>query len=89
MSFAVKIVSRDIAHKTEAGGVKPRRSVPRAARSARGHRERPGLQKGCNIDGVLVSEMAKGIEALIGVVNDPGFWARGRPSGSGRARAKC
>ena len=25
------------------------------------------------IDGVLVSEMAQGLEALIGVINDPGF----------------
>src|SRR5262249_34643011 len=28
---------------------------------------------GARIDGVLVSEMARGVEALIGVVNDPAF----------------
>jgi acyl-CoA synthetase (NDP forming) len=71
--FAVKIVSRDIAHKTEVGGVvlncfvlgeDVARSITAAASMA---------VPGASIDGVLVSEMAQGVEALIGIVNDPSF----------------
>lgn len=72
--FAVKIVSRDIAHKTEAGGVKlgiPAGELAKAAAevtaSARAYKP------GATIDGVLVSEMAGGLEVLIGVVNDENF----------------
>ena len=72
--FAVKIVSRDIAHKTEAGGVMlsvAREGLAEAARtvSDNGRRAVPGAR----IDGVLVSEMAEGIETLIGVINDASF----------------
>jgi acyl-CoA synthetase (NDP forming) len=72
--FAVKIVSRDIAHKTEAGGVKLKvaaEDLPRIASEiiANAQRYKPDAL----IDGVLVSEMASGVEALIGVVNDEGF----------------
>jgi acetyltransferase len=72
--FAVKIVSRDIAHKTEAGGVKlavAERDLAQAADEVmrNGRRYKPGAQ----IDGVLVSEMASGLEVLIGVVNDEAF----------------
>jgi acetate---CoA ligase (ADP-forming) len=72
--FAVKIVSRDIAHKTEAGGVRLRVTREGLAEAARavtesGRKAVPGAR----IDGVLVSEMADGIETLIGVVNDASF----------------
>ncbi len=72
--FAVKIVSRDIAHKTEAGGVMlaiPAGDLAMAAAEviANGRRYKADAK----IDGVLVSEMASGLEALIGVVNDEGF----------------
>ena len=72
--FAVKIVSRDIAHKTEAGGVRLKvaaADLPTVAAEiiASGKAYMPGA----SIDGVLVSEMASGVEALIGVVNDEGF----------------
>lgn len=72
--FAVKIVSRDIAHKTEAGGVKLKVASGELAAAAaeiiaNGRRYKPGAV----IDGVLVSEMASGVEMLIGVVNDEGF----------------
>jgi acetyltransferase len=72
--FAVKIVSRDIAHKTEAGGVKlgiAAADLPKAAAEviANGRKYKAGAR----IDGVLVSEMAAGLEALIGVVNDEAF----------------
>jgi acyl-CoA synthetase (NDP forming) len=72
---AVKVVSRDIAHKTEVGGVKlgiADADALKAAASevlANGRNAKPDAK----IDGVLVSEMADGIEVLIGVINDPGF----------------
>jgi acetyltransferase len=72
--FAVKIVSRDIAHKTEAGGVVLGVAAADLAEAAakvvaNGRAYAPAAK----IDGVLVSEMASGLEALIGVVNDEGF----------------
>ncbi len=72
--FAVKIVSRDIAHKTEAGGVKLKVAAADLAKAAskviaNGRAYKPDA----SIDGVLVSEMASGLEALIGVVNDESF----------------
>jgi acetyltransferase len=73
--FAIKIVSRDIAHKTEAGGVRlniaSHANLAAAAEqviaNARAHKP------GAAIDGVIVSEMARGIETLIGLINDEGF----------------
>jgi acetyltransferase len=72
--FAVKIVSRDIAHKTEAGGVRLRVAREDLADAvctvtANAAKAVPGAQ----LDGVLVSEMAQGVEALIGVINDASF----------------
>jgi acyl-CoA synthetase (NDP forming) len=72
--FAVKIVSRDIAHKTEAGGVKlsvARADLAEAARTVIANAKQ--AVPGAKIDGVLVSEMAQGLEVLIGVVNDASF----------------
>ena len=73
--FAVKVVSRDIAHKSDVGGVKlglgDVLGAEGAAREvvANARRAKPDAK----IDGVLVAEMAAGLEVLIGVVNDPGF----------------
>jgi len=72
--FAVKIVSRDIAHKTEAGGVKlgvaPAGLADAVAEvTANAAKAVPAAR----IDGVLVSEMAQGTEALIGIINDEAF----------------
>src|SRR6185295_17010055 len=72
--FAVKIVSRDIAHKTEAGGVKlgvAREGLGEAARAVTANASK--AKPDAKIDGVLVSEMAEGLETLIGVVNDESF----------------
>ncbi len=72
--FAVKIVSRDIAHKTEAGGVKlgvAREDLADAVRTVTANAAK--AVPGAKIDGVLVSEMARGIEALIGVIVDESF----------------
>jgi len=72
---AVKIVSPDIAHKTEVGGVKlhvaDAGQLAAAIRevTANARRARPAAR----LDGVLVSEMVTGVETIVGVVNDPGF----------------
>lgn len=71
----VKVVSPDIPHKTDVGGVRlgvaDAAALERAvaevqAAALRGH-------PGARIDGVLVSPMAQGVETLVGVVDDPGF----------------
>ena len=73
--FAVKVVSRDIAHKSEAGGVrlglKDVLSAETAAKDVIKAAQKYAPK--AKIDGVLVSEMASGIEAIVGVVNDPAF----------------
>jgi acyl-CoA synthetase (NDP forming) len=72
---AVKIESPDVPHKTEAGAVKLGISdlagLKQAARDvvAAAQRYKPGAR----IDGVLVQEMASGVEVIAGVVNDPSF----------------
>jgi acyl-CoA synthetase (NDP forming) len=72
--FAVKVVSRDIAHKSDAGGVRlsvAREDVSAAALEVTANAKR--AVPGAAIDGVLVAEMADGLEVLIGVVNDAAF----------------
>ncbi|HEX5957221.1 MAG TPA: acetate--CoA ligase family protein, partial [Hyphomicrobiaceae bacterium] len=72
--FAVKIVSREIAHKTEAGGVAlrvPREGLADAVRTVITNAAK--AVPGAGIEGVLVSEMAHGAEALIGIINDASF----------------
>jgi acetate---CoA ligase (ADP-forming) len=73
--FAVKVVSRDIAHKSEAGGVKLGLRDVKAASAAAEEviANARAYNRLAKIDGVLVSEMASGIEAIVGVVNDPAF----------------
>ncbi|GAA3159317.1 MULTISPECIES: acetate--CoA ligase family protein [Streptomyces] len=73
---ALKIVSPDIVHKTEAGGVRTalasaaevRAAFCDIVRSARAH------SPGARIDGVLVQEMVSGgQEVIVGAVSDPTF----------------
>ena len=73
---ALKIASPDLPHKTEAGGVvlnlgdrgAVAEAYARIVASARGYKA------DARIDGVLVQKMApKGIELVIGMVNDPTF----------------
>lgn len=73
---AVKVLSRDIPHKSEAGGVKlgvtSLDDIADAIRTIRGNvkRHRPDA----TIDGFIVAEMiGDGLESLIGVVRDPSF----------------
>ena len=73
--LAVKIDSPDIAHKTEAGGVRLHvRSLDELRRAAgevvsAARRYRPEAR----IEGVLVCEMAQGEEVIAGAINDPFF----------------
>jgi len=72
--FAVKVVSRDVPHKTEAGGVKlgvAKDALREAAKSVADNALK--AVPGAKIEGVLVSEMAQGLETLIGVINDESF----------------
>jgi len=73
---ALKVQSPDIPHKTEAGAVKL--GVASDAELAVTYEEvvanARAYKPGARIDGVLVAEMAgKGIEAILGAVNDPLF----------------
>jgi acyl-CoA synthetase (NDP forming) len=72
---AVKIESPDVPHKTEAGAVRLNvqdlSGLKQAAREvvAAARKHRPDAR----IDGVLVQEMAAGLEFIVGAVNDPYF----------------
>ncbi|HQL01143.1 MAG TPA: GNAT family N-acetyltransferase [Smithellaceae bacterium] len=69
---ALKIVSPDVVHKTDAGGVKLNLAGPEAVRRAYG--EIVETFRYQHIEGVAVQTMAKpGLEAIIGVTRDPGF----------------
>ena len=74
--LAVKIVSRDILHKTDIGGVRLRISNAQQLAAAvtevtaNARRAMPDAR----LAGVLVSEMVDdGVESIVGVVNDAGF----------------
>jgi len=73
--LAVKIESPDLPHKTEAGavrlGVRDLAAMKAAAEDmlASVQSYRPGTR----IDGILVQEMAAGLEVIVGAVNDPVF----------------
>ena len=73
--FAVKVVSRDIAHKSDVGGVMLgiRDVIGAEAAAAEVMANARRAKPDAKIDGVLVSEMASGLEVLIGVINDPAF----------------
>lgn len=73
---ALKIVSPDIAHKTDVGGVHLNIATPQALVQAAAEivtavrRAKPDAR----LTGLLASEMIRdGIEIIVGVVNDPGF----------------
>ncbi len=74
--LAMKVVSKDILHKSDAGGVKRNVVGEAAMRRARG-----AILAACReydadaeIEGVLVTPMAKkGVEVILGVIRDPIF----------------
>ena len=73
--LAVKAASPDLPHKTEAGAVRLHvrdlAGLKQASRDvlAAARKYRPDAR----IDGVLVQEMAHGLEVIIGAINDPHF----------------
>ncbi len=73
--FAVKVLASAISHKSDVGGVKlgvgagPALANAAAAVVANARAAVPEAL----IDGVLVAEMASGLELLVGVINDPVF----------------
>jgi acyl-CoA synthetase (NDP forming) len=73
--LAVKIESPDVPHKTEAGAV--RLNVADLAGLKQGAREviaaAQRYRPGARIEGVLVQEMASGLEVIVGAVNDAFF----------------
>ncbi len=69
---ALKIVSPDVIHKTDGGGVKLGVTDDCGVRTAFG--EIMDAYRGCNVLGVSVQKMApSGIEAIVGVMRDPSF----------------
>jgi acetate---CoA ligase (ADP-forming) len=70
---ALKVVSQDIGHKTEAGGVilnlKTAADVSAAVRALSAAARR--YNKAARIDGFLVQEMIDGVEAIVGARVDP------------------
>jgi acetyltransferase len=74
--FALKVVSKDVLHKSDAGGV--RLNVVGAAGARAAIEDILGSVRSCHpdadIEGVLVTPMAaKGLELIIGVTRDPQF----------------
>jgi len=68
----LKIVSPDVVHKTDAGGV--RLNLTSSAEVSHAYRHIVETFKYQHIEGVAVQRMAKpGLEAIIGVMRDPGF----------------
>ncbi|CAB5511858.1 Trans-feruloyl-CoA synthase FCS1 [Achromobacter anxifer] len=73
---ALKILSADIAHKTEAGGVALNLTDDEAVRRAFGEvtRAAAAAQPDARIDGVMVQKMERGVaEIIVGATRDPVF----------------
>jgi acetyltransferase len=73
---AVKVVSRDVSHKSDAGGVKLNVSGAKALESAFEELQRNVSKHspGATIEGMIVTPMAKGgTEVIVGVTRDPQY----------------
>jgi acyl-CoA synthetase (NDP forming) len=72
---AVKIDSPDVPHKTEAGavrlGIQSLAGLKQAARDVLGAAKQ--YKPDARIEGILLQEMASGLEVIVGAVNDPCF----------------
>lgn len=73
----LKLVSNDIIHKSDAGGVEldvvGEKGVREACANIRANVER--YKPGARIDGFTVEEQVKGTEIIVGMSRDPGFGA--------------
>jgi acyl-CoA synthetase (NDP forming)/GNAT superfamily N-acetyltransferase len=72
-ALALKIVSPDVVHKTEAGAVRTGLVGPSAVLRAAREMRRDVLATGRAVDGFVVQRMVAGVELLIGVVQDEIF----------------
>jgi acetate---CoA ligase (ADP-forming) len=72
---ALKVVSPDLPHKTEAGGVQTGIADINALRHARAAMQRSisAYKPDARIRGWLIEEMAQGVELIIGALNNPSF----------------
>jgi len=72
---AVKIASPDLPHKTEAGAVRLNvRDLPELKQAARELiASAKKYRADARVEGVLVQQMASGLEVIVGAVNDPYF----------------
>lgn len=76
LPVAMKIVSQDIVHKSDAGGVRLKiKSIEQAQKAFEEIIENAKkFNPAARIDGVLIEEMAKGgVEVILGATRDPGF----------------
>lgn len=75
--IALKVVSNQVLHKSDAGGVKVgiKDEVELEAAIAEMAKTIPKKVKGAIIDGYIVGEMVKGQEVIIGLKRDPQFGA--------------
>jgi acetyltransferase len=74
--LAMKVVSPDVVHKSDVGGVRLKISSVEQARQAFGEivENVRGSNPAARLDGVLVEEMAKGgVEVILGATRDPRF----------------
>jgi succinyl-CoA synthetase beta subunit len=72
--FALKVMSPDILHKSDAGGVKINLQSAADIERAIAAMAQSAPIKGARIDGYLIEEMAPaGIEIVVGAVRDPDF----------------
>jgi acyl-CoA synthetase (NDP forming) len=72
--IAVKIVSPDIVHKTEAGGVRLRVTEAELHQTLDEIRASvSAYAAGARITGFLLEEMAEGLEMIVGALNNPSF----------------
>lgn len=72
--FAVKVLSQDIIHKSDAGGVKLHAQGAEAVRAAIDNIASQPQVRAARVDGFLVEPMcAPGLEVVIGAVRDPEF----------------
>jgi acyl-CoA synthetase (NDP forming) len=68
---AVKVVSPELAHKTEAGALALSLATPEAVQRAAGRLLRS--VRGRRVEGLLVQRMVRGVEVLVGVTRDATF----------------
>jgi acetyl-CoA synthetase (ADP-forming) len=72
--WVLKVISPDVIHKTEVGGVRVNLTHENAVVTAMAAMNDALLLRGDRVEGFLLEEMvAKGVEVVIGAVRDPSF----------------